>query len=208
MKKAAPACGFRGHSGPESGRSGRIRTCDPLHPMQVRYQAAPRSESSFADCPAKRLRILLESEADEKGECAACAFHGFGRRGVGQSTTPAIDGLPLTLALSPEGRGDWGAESASQSSTAPSPWPSPRWGEGTGGRSLPHRHRRSPSPWPSPRWGEGTGGGILLVVIAGRLLASALSPVRRRGLGVESASPSSTARRFPSPPGRGVRGEG
>ena len=26
------------------GRSGEIRTRDPLHPMQVRYQAAPRSD--------------------------------------------------------------------------------------------------------------------------------------------------------------------
>ena len=26
------------------GRGDRIRTCDPLHPMQVRYQAAPHPE--------------------------------------------------------------------------------------------------------------------------------------------------------------------
>ena len=27
------------------GRGDKIRTCDPLHPMQVRYQAAPRSDT-------------------------------------------------------------------------------------------------------------------------------------------------------------------
>jgi hypothetical protein len=26
------------------GRGDKIRTCDPLHPMQVRYQAAPRPD--------------------------------------------------------------------------------------------------------------------------------------------------------------------
>ena len=30
----------------EDGRSDRIRTCDPLTPSQVRYQAAPRSEQA------------------------------------------------------------------------------------------------------------------------------------------------------------------
>ena len=29
------------------GRCERIRTFDPLHPMQVRYQAAPHTELSF-----------------------------------------------------------------------------------------------------------------------------------------------------------------
>src|SRR5277367_3033091 len=28
------------------GRGDKIRTCDPLHPMQVRYQAAPRPDRS------------------------------------------------------------------------------------------------------------------------------------------------------------------
>ena len=31
----------------ENGRSGRIRTCDPLAPSQVRYQTAPRSVPEF-----------------------------------------------------------------------------------------------------------------------------------------------------------------
>jgi hypothetical protein len=31
------------------GRGDKIRTCDPLHPMQVRYQAAPRPDRSAND---------------------------------------------------------------------------------------------------------------------------------------------------------------
>ena len=31
------------------GRSERIRTFDPLHPMQVRYQTAPHSDKEAAD---------------------------------------------------------------------------------------------------------------------------------------------------------------
>jgi hypothetical protein len=33
------------------GRGDKIRTCDPLHPMQVRYQAAPRPD---------RMRMIAE----------------------------------------------------------------------------------------------------------------------------------------------------
>jgi hypothetical protein len=29
------------------GRGDKIRTCDPLHPMQVRYQAAPRPDRTL-----------------------------------------------------------------------------------------------------------------------------------------------------------------
>ena len=46
------------------GRSERIRTSDPLHPMQVRYQAAPRpdrlDESPFLSA-RKRERMIRES---------------------------------------------------------------------------------------------------------------------------------------------------
>ncbi len=31
------------------GRGDKIRTCDPLHPMQVRYQAAPRPDRKVND---------------------------------------------------------------------------------------------------------------------------------------------------------------
>jgi hypothetical protein len=33
------------------GRDGEIRTRDPLHPMQVRYQAAPRPDTGKIDHP-------------------------------------------------------------------------------------------------------------------------------------------------------------
>ena len=48
-----PACGHNQsavnnraslHSNEKNGRAGETRTHDPLHPMQVRYQAAPRPE--------------------------------------------------------------------------------------------------------------------------------------------------------------------
>ena len=39
-KPASETAGFE-----EDGRCERIRTFDPLHPMQVRYQAAPHTEA-------------------------------------------------------------------------------------------------------------------------------------------------------------------
>lgn len=37
------------------GRDGVIRTLDPLHPMQVRYQAALRPDSAFPSWKAREL---------------------------------------------------------------------------------------------------------------------------------------------------------
>ncbi len=37
------------------GRGDKIRTCDPLHPMQVRYQAAPRPD---------RMRMIAQTGFD------------------------------------------------------------------------------------------------------------------------------------------------
>ena len=40
-----------------TGRCERIRTFDPLHPMQVRYQAAPHTEqSNYIAVKAQRLK--------------------------------------------------------------------------------------------------------------------------------------------------------
>ena len=36
-----------------SGREDKIRTCDPLHPIQVRYRAAPLPEQMGCKCKAK-----------------------------------------------------------------------------------------------------------------------------------------------------------
>ena len=47
-------CAF-GHI--EIGRGDKIRTCDPLHPMQVRYQAAPRPDRTRM-IAQKGLKIL------------------------------------------------------------------------------------------------------------------------------------------------------
>ena len=44
MKKAAK-CIFLAALVLSTGRCERIRTFDPLHPMQVRYQAAPHTET-------------------------------------------------------------------------------------------------------------------------------------------------------------------
>jgi hypothetical protein len=51
------------HVGPENlqngiGRDGEIRTRDPLHPMQVRYQAAPRPDWAEMLTPLRRLATL------------------------------------------------------------------------------------------------------------------------------------------------------
>ena len=45
MKKAAK-CMFLAAFVLSSGRCERIRTFDPLHPMQVRYQAAPHTDQA------------------------------------------------------------------------------------------------------------------------------------------------------------------
>lgn len=43
------------------GRDGVIRTLDPLHPMQVRYQAALRPESSgFGGDPVEAASIITD----------------------------------------------------------------------------------------------------------------------------------------------------
>ncbi len=38
----------------KDGRGDKIRTCDPLHPMQVRYQAAPLPDLNTKNSIAKR----------------------------------------------------------------------------------------------------------------------------------------------------------
>jgi hypothetical protein len=50
------------------GRGDKIRTCDPLHPMQVRYQAAPRpdrtvmiAEKALENSPGTLSPALLPS---------------------------------------------------------------------------------------------------------------------------------------------------
>ena len=44
----------------EIGRGGEIRTRDPLHPMQVRYQAALRPDRKRADSITPPIRLQRE----------------------------------------------------------------------------------------------------------------------------------------------------
>ena len=45
-----------------SGRGERIRTSDPLHPMQVRYQAAPRPDRYEIDSSLRECQIATEND--------------------------------------------------------------------------------------------------------------------------------------------------
>jgi len=45
-----------------NGRCERIRTFDPLHPMQVRYQAAPHTELAYDYIPRNCCKPLGGSE--------------------------------------------------------------------------------------------------------------------------------------------------
>ena len=48
------------------GRGDKIRTCDPLHPMQVRYQAAPRPDRMRMIAEI-RPRLLLNAALQAEG---------------------------------------------------------------------------------------------------------------------------------------------
>jgi hypothetical protein len=55
-----------------NGRGGGIRTRDPLHPMQVRYQAAPRPDESRIIAEGDRpdnwpLRELMQMSVTLRG---------------------------------------------------------------------------------------------------------------------------------------------
>src|SRR5690606_8100592 len=55
----------------QAGRSGRIRTCDPLLPKQMRYQAALRSETMFSlvFASGKRKRSFSTQAELRAGRC-------------------------------------------------------------------------------------------------------------------------------------------
>jgi hypothetical protein len=60
----------------EAGRSGRIRTCDPLVPNEVRYQTAPHSASASRRRYSRQNRGLqARSGIKERGEKALYAVH-------------------------------------------------------------------------------------------------------------------------------------
>ena len=60
----------------EAGRSGRIRTCDPLVPNEVRYQTAPHSASaSRRRYSRQNPGLQAPSSMQERSEKALCAAH-------------------------------------------------------------------------------------------------------------------------------------
>ena len=60
----------------EAGRSGRIRTCDPLVPNEVRYQTAPHSASaSRRRYSRQNPGLQAPSGMQERSEKALCAAH-------------------------------------------------------------------------------------------------------------------------------------
>ena len=52
-EKCLRSMSFEGINSLSFGRCERIRTFDPLHPMQVRYQAAPHTDLAFNYNPAQ-----------------------------------------------------------------------------------------------------------------------------------------------------------
>ena len=59
-------------------RDDRIRTCDPLNPIQVRYRAAPHPVA--VNNPADRLKNLIPCPASN--QCLPTSFRGTERRAV------------------------------------------------------------------------------------------------------------------------------
>ena len=55
-----------------NGRSDRIRTCDPLTPSQVRYQAAPRSDTHQRFFEEKPWLKQLARDGHETGNHFRC----------------------------------------------------------------------------------------------------------------------------------------
>ena len=73
-----------------NGRGEKIRTSDPLHPMQVRYQAALRPDAA-AIIPS-RSAIGRQQRADFLELLPQ-------RRGIERSATPAVRGALSTQSL-------------------------------------------------------------------------------------------------------------
>ena len=57
-----------------NGRRGGIRTRDPLHPMQVRYQAALHADKPLIIASVDRASAL---DTQQKANFAQLAHHGF-----------------------------------------------------------------------------------------------------------------------------------
>ena len=70
-----------------NGRRGGIRTRDPLHPMQVRYQAALHADKPLIISCVARVSAF---DAQQKTNFAQLAQHGFEL--IGADPTPIARG--------------------------------------------------------------------------------------------------------------------
>ena len=55
--------GSQGHLLLKTGRDGEIRTRDPLNPIQVRYQAAPRPDPALVPPILARRHVGVEADS-------------------------------------------------------------------------------------------------------------------------------------------------
>ena len=71
-----------------NGRCERIRTFDPLHPMQVRYQAAPHTEDVNYNAPHMTKQVSGSKQVADFGELSANEFEALAchaqRQNLGQ----------------------------------------------------------------------------------------------------------------------------
>ena len=82
----------------KNGRGDRIRTCDPLYPKQVRYQAAPLPDRN--DQFAKQIVVGLIRQPLRMGKCYFCIFSVLANRGYIILSPASIPNLLVIPALS------------------------------------------------------------------------------------------------------------
>ena len=67
------------------GRCERIRTFDPLHPMQVRYQAAPHTEALDYNAPHMTKQVSGSKQVADFGELSTNKFKTLACHATGQN---------------------------------------------------------------------------------------------------------------------------
>ena len=68
-----------------NGRCERIRTFDPLHPMQVRYQAAPHTEGLNYNAPHMNKQVSGSKQVADFGELSTNKFKTLAGHATGQN---------------------------------------------------------------------------------------------------------------------------
>ena len=79
-KPASQTAGFE-----KIGRCERIRTFDPLHPMQVRYQAAPHTEGLNYNAPHMNKQVSGSKQVADFSEFSANQFKTLAGHAAGQN---------------------------------------------------------------------------------------------------------------------------